>query len=244
MNPVFTCFSSADEGLPLNPRNAFYYQTTPDSLGFTANPSASATEIWDWGPSSEAVSFRPQPERGLDTVGPECRRPVQVMARNAAADTATVSHHRGAGPTFRVLPQWLHQEPEAARALLPYTRDLYPFDVPPALPGEERPKEVDCWPGRRSARPRLRPRQSRLDGSGGEPDRRVPAGLTDGFTTPYPDINTFLGTCMTGGSAATQGNDSSSSLRHFRPARARVCGVAPLPSANVDGPLIPCPPPS
>src|SRR2546429_1590615 len=28
--PVFTCFGSANEGLPLNPRDAFYYQTTPD----------------------------------------------------------------------------------------------------------------------------------------------------------------------------------------------------------------------
>jgi cytochrome c peroxidase len=27
--------------------------------------------------------------------------------------------------------------------------------------------------------------------------------LTDGFTTPYPDIDTFTGTCMEGGSAAT-----------------------------------------
>jgi cytochrome c peroxidase len=31
--------------------------------------------------------------------------------------------------------------------------------------------------------------------------------LTDGFTTPYPDIDTFTGTCPTGGSAATQGNE-------------------------------------
>jgi len=37
-NPLFTCFGSANEGLPLNPRNAFFYQTTPDSFGFTANP--------------------------------------------------------------------------------------------------------------------------------------------------------------------------------------------------------------
>src|ERR1700722_2138960 len=36
--PVFTCFGSANEGLPLNPRNAFYYQTTRDSFGFIANP--------------------------------------------------------------------------------------------------------------------------------------------------------------------------------------------------------------
>src|SRR5882762_2857310 len=38
VNPLFTCFGSANEGLPLNPRDAFYYQTTPDFFGFTPNP--------------------------------------------------------------------------------------------------------------------------------------------------------------------------------------------------------------
>jgi hypothetical protein len=32
--------------------------------------------------------------------------------------------------------------------------------------------------------------------------------LTDGFTTPYPDINTYTGACMSGGTAATQGNST------------------------------------
>src|ERR1700751_5210308 len=36
--PVFSCFGSANEGLPLNPRNAFYYQTKPDRFGLVANP--------------------------------------------------------------------------------------------------------------------------------------------------------------------------------------------------------------
>jgi len=36
--PVFTCFGYSNLGLPLNPRDAFYYQTTPDHFGFTANP--------------------------------------------------------------------------------------------------------------------------------------------------------------------------------------------------------------
>src|SRR5712664_4978107 len=39
--PVFTCFGSANLGLPLNPRDAIYYQNTPDFFGFTANPLAS-----------------------------------------------------------------------------------------------------------------------------------------------------------------------------------------------------------
>jgi cytochrome c peroxidase len=38
VNPLFTCFGSANLGLPLNPRDAFLYQTMPDFFGFTANP--------------------------------------------------------------------------------------------------------------------------------------------------------------------------------------------------------------
>src|SRR5207237_10046422 len=38
VNPLFTCFGSANLGLPLNPRDAIYYQHTPDPLGVTANP--------------------------------------------------------------------------------------------------------------------------------------------------------------------------------------------------------------
>src|SRR5260370_27068987 len=38
VNPLFTCFGSANEGLPLNPSNAFYYQTKPHSYRFTPNP--------------------------------------------------------------------------------------------------------------------------------------------------------------------------------------------------------------
>jgi cytochrome c peroxidase len=36
--PLFTCFGYSNLGLPRNPRDAFYYQTTPDFFGFTANP--------------------------------------------------------------------------------------------------------------------------------------------------------------------------------------------------------------
>ncbi len=40
--------------------------------------------------------------------------------------------------------------------------------------------------------------------------------LTDGFTTPYPDINTFTGACVTGGNASTQGNSSLISAAKVR----------------------------
>ena len=38
VRPVFTCFGYANEGLPLNPRVALFYETTPDFFGFTPNP--------------------------------------------------------------------------------------------------------------------------------------------------------------------------------------------------------------
>src|SRR6202022_1999545 len=37
-NPLFTCFGFNNEGLPINPRDAIYYQTTPDFFGFTPKP--------------------------------------------------------------------------------------------------------------------------------------------------------------------------------------------------------------
>jgi cytochrome c peroxidase len=38
LRPLFTCFGYANEGLPLNPRIALFYETTPDFFGYTPNP--------------------------------------------------------------------------------------------------------------------------------------------------------------------------------------------------------------
>ena len=55
--------------------------------------------------------------------------------------------------------------------------------------------------------------------------------LTDGFTTPYKNADTFTGQCMTGGDARTQGNETIIpvwSLAQF-PCATDICGVAPVP---------------
>jgi cytochrome c peroxidase len=57
--------------------------------------------------------------------------------------------------------------------------------------------------------------------------------LTDGFTTPYPDRDKFTGTCMTGGSAATQGNEVLIPTPELPPCAPEVCGVAPTPSPPI-----------
>jgi hypothetical protein len=53
--------------------------------------------------------------------------------------------------------------------------------------------------------------------------------LTDGFTIPYPDSNTFTGMCMAGGTAATQGNEFLIPTPPLPPCSPAICGVAPLP---------------
>jgi hypothetical protein len=56
--------------------------------------------------------------------------------------------------------------------------------------------------------------------------------LSDGFTTPYPDIGTFTGTCMMGGLASTQGNETLIPTPPLPPCASAVCGVAPTPGPS------------
>jgi len=56
--------------------------------------------------------------------------------------------------------------------------------------------------------------------------------LTDGFTTPYPDINTYTGTCMSGGSAKTQGNEFLIPTPALPPCAPAICNVAPTPGPS------------
>ena len=57
--------------------------------------------------------------------------------------------------------------------------------------------------------------------------------LTDGFTTPFPNINTYTGTFKTGGSAATQGNEFLIPTPQLPPCAPAVCGVAPVPNPPI-----------
>ena len=57
--------------------------------------------------------------------------------------------------------------------------------------------------------------------------------LTDGFTTPFPNINTFTGTFMTGGSASTQGNEFLIPTPPLPPCAPDICGVPPRPDPPI-----------
>jgi len=57
--------------------------------------------------------------------------------------------------------------------------------------------------------------------------------LTDGFTKPYPNRDTFTGRCMTGGFASTQGNEFLIPTPPLPPCSPQVCGVPPLPTTPI-----------
>ena len=63
--------------------------------------------------------------------------------------------------------------------------------------------------------------------------------LTDGFDpanpskSTYPDIDTFTGTCMKGGTAATQGNEFLIPTPPLPPCATVVCGVSPTPTRSI-----------
>jgi cytochrome c peroxidase len=63
--------------------------------------------------------------------------------------------------------------------------------------------------------------------------------LTDGFNpanptvSTYPDINTFTGTCMTGGLASTQGNDFQvPAPTPLPPCAGAICNATPTPGPS------------
>ena len=130
VEPLFTCFGYANVGLPLNPRLPLFYESTPDPFRVYAQSRRfAATEIWGLALSSGAAR-KPFPIP-TSRIGYRLRRrwtakPGDDGAR-CGADTAAVPDHRGRpGGSERadsvlpegVLPQWLHQEPEATGALL------------------------------------------------------------------------------------------------------------------------------
>jgi len=57
--------------------------------------------------------------------------------------------------------------------------------------------------------------------------------LSDGYTRPYPNRDTFTGTCMTGGSAKTQGNELLIPTPDLPPCAKAVCGVEPVPNPAI-----------
>jgi cytochrome c peroxidase len=220
--PLFTCFGYANLGLPKNPRDAFYFQTTPDAFGFTPNPEGFAFTDFGLGtflrsgfgagpnPNSDWVQFAPTSDGKMQT----------LTARDVALVPPQCPTTEAPGPYFQ--KEFFHNGYiKSLKQLVHFynTRDKFRFDVESGECPAGTVEKVNCWPAAEVPQ-----NQDMTVGNLGltdeEEDQLVAflQTLSDGFTKPYPFVNTFTGACMSGGDAATQGNSTlipASALRRL-----------------------------
>jgi cytochrome c peroxidase len=237
VNPLFTCFGSANLGLPLNPRDAFFYQTTPDSFGFTANPYGFGYRDLGLGTFLRSgFGSAPNPNAEWIPLAPTSDGQMQVLtARNAAMTPTQCPTTEAPGPYFQ--KAFFHNGyAKSLKQLVHFynTRDVHPFPVTSGNCPAGMTEKVDCWP-----MPEVRNNVDMTTGNLGLSDQeenQVVAFLqvlTDGFTTPYPNRNAFTGKCTTGGSASTQGNDLLIPTPPLPACASVVCGVDPVPNPPI-----------
>jgi cytochrome c peroxidase len=231
--PLFTCFGYANVGLPLNPRDAFYYQTTPDFFGFTGNPYGFGYRDLGVGAFLRSgVGTWPNPNSAWTQLAAAWDGRMQTStARNVAMTPAMCPTTEAPGPYFQ--KEFFHNGYiKSLKQLVHFynTRDAFPFPVTSGHCPSGKTEKVDCWP-QPEVPATIDMTVGNLKLTDQEEDLIVTflQTLTDGFTTPFPDRNTYTGVCMTGGSASTQGNGSLIPTPPLPPCASAICGVSPLP---------------
>jgi cytochrome c peroxidase len=214
VDPLFTCFGSANLGLPKNPRDAFYFQTTPDSFGFTPNPEGFA--FTDFGLGTFLRSgFGSAPNPNITWAGFAATSDGQMQtssARNVALVPPQCPTTEAPGPPP---PSGFFQKEffhngyiKSLKQLVHFynTRDVFRMQVESGHCPAGTVEKVNCWPA--AEVPQNQDMTVGNLGLTNTEENQIVAfmqTLTDGFTTPYPNIDTFTGVCMNGGNASTQG---------------------------------------
>jgi cytochrome c peroxidase len=210
--PVFTCFGSANLGLPKNPRDSFYYETTPDSYGYTPNPTGFAYTDYGLGTFLRSgFGSAPSPNSSWRQFASTTDGQMQTStARDVALTPPQCPTTEAPGPYFQ--KEFFHNGYiKSLKQLVHFynTRDVYPFPVESGNCPAGTVEKVNCWP-----EPEVPQNRDMTIGSLGLTDQEENQIVTflrtlnDGYTTPYPDIGTYTGTCMMGGNASTQGNNT------------------------------------
>ncbi|MDP9052001.1 MAG: hypothetical protein M3O31_14975 [Acidobacteriota bacterium] len=231
--PLFTCFGSANLGLPLNPRDAIYYQNKPDSLGFTANPAGFGFRDLGLGSFLRSVAA-PSPNSTWTQFAPASDGLMQTSsARNVAMTPSKCSTTEAPGPYFQ--KEFFHNGYiKSLKQLVHFynTRDKrgYRYNVTSGHCPKGTTEKVDCWP-----KPEVPNNIDMTIGDLGLSDHQEDLivaflrTLTDGFTRPYLNSDTFTGACKRGGSAATQGNELIIETPPLASCAAGICAVPPVP---------------
>jgi cytochrome c peroxidase len=243
--PKFTCFGSANEGLPLNPRDAIYYQNKPDFFGFTANPDGFGFRDLGMGSFLRGVAA-PNPNSDWTQFAPTTDGQFQVSTARNVAMTPTQCPTTEAGPAPYFQKGFFHNGYiKSLKQLVHFynTRDKkeYVYNVTSGHCPAGTIEKVNCWP-----MPEVKNNIDMTTGDLGltdhEEDQIVAflETLTDGFTRPYPDSDKFTGMCMTcdpakdpNCSPSRQGNGSLIPTPPLPPCGSDICGVSPVPSPPI-----------
>jgi cytochrome c peroxidase len=235
--PVFTCFGYSNLGLPLNPRDSIFYQTTPDPFGFTPNPLGFGYRDLGLGTFLRSgFGSAPNPNRDWIQFAPMSDGQMQVMSiRNVGLTPPQCPTTEAPGPYFQKM--FFHNGyAKSLKQVVHFynTRDVFPFNVTSGNCPQGTTEKVNCWP-----MPEVPATMDMTVGNLALTDREEDLivtfmqTLTDGVTTPYPDINTFTGQCMSGGMALTQGNEFLIPTPPLPPCAPEICGVPPLPLSPI-----------
>jgi cytochrome c peroxidase len=225
--PLFTCFGYANLGLPKNPRVALLYETTPDFFGFTPNPAGFTYTDFGLGtffrsgfgsaPSPNAT-WKPFAETSDGQMQTSTARDVALAPPQCTGGT------EAPGPYFQ--KEFFHNGYiKSLKQLVHFynTRDLYrqPIESGDCM-AEGLTERVNCWPAAEVPQ-NIDMTVGNLGLTSAEEDQIVVfmKTLSDGFTTPYPFVNTYTGACLTGGTAATQGNTTLISAEKLRRSAAK-----------------------
>ncbi len=234
VEPDFTCYGSANEGLPLNPRDSIFYQDTPDFFGFTANPFGFGYRDLGIGTFLRSgPGSAPNVNQDWTKYAPLVDGQMEVSsARNVAMTPPQCPTTEAPGPYFQ--KEFFHNGYiKSLKQLVHFYNTRDTSFAKPVTSGHcptGTTEKVDCWP-----MPEVPNNIDMTTGDLGLTDGEENLivsflqTLTDGFTRPYPDRNTFTGACMTGGTAATQGNGFLIPTPPLPPCATAVCGVPPLP---------------
>jgi cytochrome c peroxidase len=257
--PIFTCFGYANEGLPLNPRLALFYESTPDRFGFTPNPDGFRYRDLGFGNfmrSGPQTAPNPNAANWL-SLAPMTDGQFQVAtARNVAmtppqcptTEAGQVDANGQPIPYFQ--KEFFHNGYiKSLKQLVHFynTRDVFPFQVTSGHCPAGTTEKVNCWPQPEVPNQQIIDMTTGMLGLTDQEENLIVTflqTLTDGFdpanptVSTYKNIDTFTGQCMTtapGVTASTQGNETLTptwSLTQF-PCAADICNVPPLPSMPI-----------
>jgi cytochrome c peroxidase len=212
VNPLFTCFGSANEGVPLNSSDTFYYETEPDAYGFTPNPYGFGYRDLGVGAFLRSgFASGPNPNESWKQDASTVDGQFQVSSlRDVALTPSQCPTTEAPGPYFQ--KEFFHNGYfKSLKQIVHFynTRDKYAYPVTSGHCPAGTTEKVNCWPMPEVAS-NIDMTTGNLGLTGKEEDQILAflKTLSDGFTKPYSNVDTFTGVCMRGGYAATQGNEN------------------------------------